>query len=372
MVTNDIVIDLPQALPRPVLALGSELKNTVCCGAGTRLWLSTPLDDLRCAADLDVFEQRLCDWPRQLGIEPDVLAYDPHPNYSAAAFVRRADIWPGACRIAVQHHMAHVAAGCVAEEVWTPCTGLAFDGTGYGTDGMTWGGEFFAGAPTVGFTHIGRLRPFLLPGAERAITEPWRIALALAHAAGISDIAAPPGVAAETFDIVRHLLTSSVPTVVRTTSAGRLFDGLSAMLNLCTFAEQEAQAARALEHAATQVGEITDEYPVRCTRADDGVWELDWRPMLRQAYAEQRRGEAPGMIAARFHAWLARASVALIIEAGETTVVVASGGVLWNALFRRHLSQQCQRHGIRLVTPRRVPPSDASVAVGQAVLASHL
>jgi len=249
--------------------------------------------------------------------------------------------------------------------------GLAFDGTGYGSDGMTWGGEFFAGALTTGFKHTGRLRPFLLPGAERAIMEPWRIALALAHAAGIDDIAAPPGVAAATFAMVRCLLTAPVPTVVRTTSVGRLFDGLAALLGLCTFADREAQAARALEQAAAHAGAVTDEYPVVCGRAEDGLWELDWRPMLRQAYVEQRHGAAPGVIAARFHAWLARASIALVMQAGETAVLVAGGGVLWNSLFKRHLAAQCGVHGIRLVTSRRVPPSDAGVALGQAVLAAY-
>lgn len=402
-------IRMARALPRGVLALGGELKNTVCWARGTTARVSRPFENLREASCFAAFAQTAELWPAAWGAAPAVLAHDLHPEYLSSKLARRCQsavqsmwerppcrdaamiapplitefcspntvaaapptLWPGVPRLGVQHHAAHVASCCAAEGVWDECLGIAFDGTGYGTDGTIWGGEFFRGSIPRGFTRVGRLRPFALVGGERAIHEPWRIAAALARDAEIA-WPTPAAVRGATDAIVRTALAAGAPNVVRTSSAGRLFDGVAALLGVCTHATREAEAAIALEAAATNgtACGLQTTWSVECAPASDGVLELDWRPMLRALWDGHVRGAAVGDSARAFHAWLARAVGALCARLGSEPTLVAGGGVLWNKLFTADLRDECARRGVRLVLPRRVPPSDAGISLGQAVLAA--
>ncbi|MCX7005252.1 MAG: hypothetical protein NTV22_18545 [bacterium] len=376
---------LARALPRRVLALGGELKNTVCWASGTMTQLSAPVENLREEQNFQRFEQAARTWPAAWGAAPDVLAHDLHPEYLSSKLAQWREpggrlqfalqqvapptLWPGVARIGVQHHAAHVASCCAAEDVWDECTGIAFDGTGYGTDGTIWGGEFFRGSIERGFQRIGRLRPFALVGGERAIHEPWRIALAMACTAGIA-WPVPAEVRGEIAEIVRAALAAGAPNVVQTSSAGRLFDGVAALLGLRTTVTREAQAAIALEQAAAGAHGMLAALPVEINVSADGVLELDWRPMLRALWAGHTRGVALADSAAAFHQWLAGAVGHLWERTAGPATLVASGGVLWNKVFTGHLQTVCAQRGVRLVLPRRVPPSDAGLALGQAVLAA--
>jgi len=396
---------LARALPRSVLALGGELKNTVCWAQGTTARLSAPVENLREEQQFQHFEQAARTWPAEWGAAPDVLAHDLHPEYLSSKLAQRSRVlacpvpptaawerppcrdagvselqqvrgmeapptlWPGVARVGVQHHAAHVASCCAAEDVWDDCMGIAFDGTGYGTDGTIWGGEFFRGSIARGFQRIGRLRPFALVGGERAIHEPWRIALALAHAAEVA-WSTPKEVPDETGEIVQAALAAGAPNVVQTSSAGRLFDGVAALLGLCTTATREAEAAIALEQAAAGARGTLKAYPVEISIGAGGLLELDWRPMLRALWDGHTHGVALADSAAAFHQWLADAVGQLWARTAGQATLVASGGVLWNKVFCQRLQTVCAQHGVRLVLPQRVPPSDAGVALGQAVLAA--
>jgi hydrogenase maturation protein HypF len=395
-------VSLVRALPRSVLALGGELKNTICWARGTTARISASFENLRDAQCFALFGQAVRAWPADWGAAPDALAHDLHPEYLSSKLAQRCQsvvqpkwerppcrdagvselqqirgmeapptLWPGVPRVGVQHHAAHVAGCCAAEGVWDECLGIAFDGTGYGPDGTIWGGEFFRGSIPRGFTRIGRLRPFSLAGGERAIHEPWRIAAALARDAGI-DWPRPAAVPDATFAIVRGMLAAGAPNVVQTSSAGRLFDGVAALLGVCTHATREAEAAIALEAAAANdhACRVQTTLPVACATAGDGVLELDWRPMVRALWDAHVRGAAVSAGAREFHAWLAQAVGNMCACLGSAPTLVAGGGVFWNKILTAALCDESARRGMRLVTPRRVPPSDAGISLGQAVLAA--
>jgi len=360
-------IELPHELPQAVLALGGETKNTLCCAADRHALVTAPLADLGAAADFDTFLHRVHTWPRELGIVPDVLAYDLHPEYISTKTAARPDLWPHARRIAIQHHAAHIAASAAAENIWHDCWGLACDGTGYGLDGTVWGGEILRGSITGGFTRIARLRPLHLIGGTAAIREPWRIALALAHTAEI-DWKKPHGVPDEAWRVARTLCDNTRLPRLYSSSLGRLFDGVSALLGICCYATHEAQAAIALEQCAgTAPGEPL--LPLPWARAADGVIEFDWRPLI-QTLSNEAASSPCQALAARFHDSVAAAFVQFCAAHGGPACVVCGGGVFFNRRFSRTVQTVAAHTGLRCILPRTLPPSDASLSLGQAVLAA--
>ena len=241
-----------------VLAVGGELKNTVCVAAGHRAWLSQHIGDLENLATLDAFERQIDDLCRFHDIEPDLVAADLHPGYLGTRWAERTH--PDRV-VHVQHHHAHVAA-VLAEHDLAPhdaVIGVAFDGTGYGPDGTIWGGELLL-ASADGFERVAHLAPFPLPGGDAAVREPWRTALSLLHTSGIEwgDDLAPVASVAER---ERHLLAQQLDrgvSCVPTSSMGRLFDGVASLLGLRHRITFEAHAAIELEIAARRAADRID------------------------------------------------------------------------------------------------------------------
>jgi hydrogenase maturation protein HypF len=374
----DITMQMDVMLPRSVLALGGELKNTVCFARENRVWISGPFDDLKDAATFNAYCDTVASAEAVLGEKPACLAYDLHPEYLSHKIAKRNDIWPGTPRRGIQHHEAHVASCAAAENIWDDAVGLAFDGTGYGTDGSMWGGEFFTGSVSKGFIRKGRLKPMRLAGGEAAIREPWRLGASLEYAVlhgkfdGDSIIRHHSlSISDETWHVVAQLLASDAIPLVISSSVGRLFDGVSALAGLCMHASAEAEAAIALENAAgTQRPHRA--YTLEITETTDGLLELDWTGMVREIVEDVKNAVDPACIAAAFHDSLAAAAAAMCMEtAGERTIVLCSGGVFWNKRFSAVLCEQLKEKGLRMVIPSHVPPSDAGLSLGQAVLASY-
>jgi hydrogenase maturation protein HypF len=354
------------AASRPVLALGGQLKNAVAIAHDGHIVLSQHIGDLETTAAMDAFEATIEDLCALYGITPGCVVADLHPDYRSTR-VAEAMGFPV---VRVQHHYAHVLS-CMAEHgLEGPVLGIAWDGTGYGTDGTVWGGEFLE-ATVHGFVRRAHLLPFRLAGGERAIREPRRSALGLLHEAFDGDFAALPRVpsleswsAAESATLWNMLDTGLNSPL--TTSVGRLFDGVASLIGLCQAASFEGEAAMALEAVATRDGE-----PYRLLFIEmDGMLVLDWRPMVRAIAAEAVEGRSPAAISACFHAALAESAGAVGERIGLGAAVL-TGGCFQNARLAVAVRARLEARELIVYGHGKVPPNDGGIAVGQAYFAAH-
>jgi hydrogenase maturation protein HypF len=353
---------VPAAIPlpapgatRPTLACGAELKNTFCVAKGTRAWVSHHIGDLENYETLRSFEEGIEHFKRLFAVVPEVVAHDLHPEYLSTKYAFELD---GVELVGVQHHHAHLAA-CLAEHGEPgPAIGAIFDGTGYGLDGTVWGGELLYG-DVAAFRRVGALLPVRLPGGARAIKQPWRMACAWLVASGIEAPAAwqPIG------ELARSGLASPL-----TTSMGRLFDAVAALVGIRAEINYEGQAAIELE-AACDLSE-RGSYPVAVT-GDPLV--IDPREMIRAIAADVRAGQSPGVISRRFHRAIARATVdacARLADGHGTDLVVLSGGVFQSRLLLDSVWSGLTGAGLRVLVPERLPVNDGGISFGQAAVAA--
>ncbi len=362
---------MPFALPNDCagdwLAVGAQLKNTVAVSVGSMALMSQHVGDLETEGALVSFERATQDLPRLYATTPTRVVSDAHPDYASTRHAERS----GLSHRHVQHHHAHVRACMLDNGVEGPLLGVAFDGTGLGSDGTIWGGEFLRIDDAVnpgGFQRFGSLRPFPLPGGDAAVREPWRTGLSLLYEL-FGDLAREqrlwrelnplPPAQARLFEAA---LARRVHTPL-TSSMGRLFDGVSALLGLCTQASFEGQAAMRLEHLAGRVA-VGSEVPIHGAFADDGTWELDPRALLRHLLAEQASGRNRAELAALFHEAVSRAIVDAAYAAGIPQVAL-SGGCFQNRRLLERSAALLRGAGFSVLTHHRIPPNDGGIALGQ-------
>jgi hydrogenase maturation protein HypF len=354
--------------PMPaVLAVGAHLKNSVALSVETEIFLSQHIGDLQTSQAHAAFRRVIADLEQLYATKPAFIACDLHPDYVSTRHAATL----GARVVPVQHHWAHVLS-CLAEnEIEAPALGVAWDGTGYGADGTIWGGEFLRANEDGSFTRAAHLHPLRLPGGEAAVRHPCRTALALLFAcdekAGWDASALAPldAVGASDRATIRRMLATGLRSPV-TTSAGRLFDGVAALLGLRQHTQFEGQAAMDLEFA-TQPG-IEAHYDFALHPVEPAV--LDWRPMIAQIVRDLGAGVNAGEIAAKFHNTLAEMIVAAARHSGETKVAL-SGGCFQNRCLLERTVRRLRETGFRPYWHQRVPTNDGGIALGQvmAVLA---
>ncbi|MGA3096947.1 MAG: carbamoyltransferase HypF [Bryobacteraceae bacterium] len=357
-------LDLGRAVPE-LLACGGELKNAFCLTKGRHAILSQHIGDLENYETLVFFEETLANLKKLFRITPRAVAHDLHPAYLSTKYALAIPDLP---KIAVQHHHAHVAS-CMAENGLTGVViGVAFDGTGYGPDGAIWGGEFLV-AGYAGFERRGRLRYVLLAGGDAAIREPWRAALAYLEDA-LGSPARIAGVPEERARVVRRMMERGVNTVP-TSSCGRLFDAVAAIIGLRREVTFEGQAAMELETIAEPGEEGL--YPFEMEGGD--LWQVDFRPAIERIARETGAGVPPGAVAARFHNTLAAAMVETcrrIRGAAGPTRVCLSGGTFQNVRLTESAAAGLREAGFEVFLHSRVPPNDGGIALGQAAIAAEL
>jgi hydrogenase maturation protein HypF len=359
-----LTMDLGRAVPE-LLACGGELKNALCLTKGRHAILSQHIGDLENYETLVFFEETLANLKRLFRVEPHAVAYDLHPLYLSTRYAL--DI-PNLPKVGVQHHHAHIAS-CMAENGLSgQVIGVAFDGSGYGPDGAIWGGEFLV-AGYAGFERRAHLRYIPLAGGDAAVRETWRAALG--YLVDTFGAAAPLAtVPEERVRIVRRMIEKGVNTV-RTSSCGRLFDAVAAIVGLRQAVTFEGQAAIELEMAA-QDG-VAKRYPFEIE--GDGPWQLDFRPVIECIVRETAAGVPQGVISAKFHNTLADAIVETCRRIrGETKLarVCLSGGTFQNMRLLTTAAPALRAAGFQVVLHAKVPPNDGGIALGQAAIAAEL
>jgi hydrogenase maturation protein HypF len=344
---------LPFALPEPLLAAGSDLKNTVVLAFGERVVVSPHIGDLGSVRGGEIFERTISDLARLYGIEPRRIVCDAHPDY----FSTRWALTRGLPVEQVFHHHAH-ASGLAAEwSIEGDLLVFAWDGTGYGEDGTVWGGEMLLGRPGA-WRRVGSLRPFRLPGGDRAGREPWRCAAALCWEADFRWPGAPKEAA-----LLRQAWERRINSPVAS-SAGRLFDAAAALLGLLQTSTHEGQGGMAVEAAAGPGGEAV---PLPLARNAAGLWLIDWEPLLP---ALSNTSRSVGERAALFHASLAEAIAGQAERARDefgVGRVGLTGGVFQNRRLAESALAALERRGFRAFLPRDIPVNDAGLGFGQIV-----
>lgn len=361
-------VPVPIFLDKPgpsVLGTGAELKNTICLTRGKEAFLSQHIGDLENLETLRSFEHAITHLEGLLEIRPELIVHDLHPNYLSTQWALRQDL----PRLAVQHHHAHIASVMAERRLDGPVIGLALDGTGYGTDGTIWGGEVLMVDGTE-FQRLGHFRHVLLPGGEKAIKEPWR--MALSYLWSIDPIAAEVRFA-DLLDswsdrkLVLQMLSRRINSPV-TSSCGRLFDAVAALCGIRESVNYEGQAAIELEQAIEPDGAF---YEGEIGARDGETFIIDPFPMIMAVVWDLRQGISAGRISARFHNGMVRLlTEAVVVAAAKCGLrnVALSGGVFQNACLSARLEKGLTGLGFEVYSNVEVPANDACISLGQAFI----
>lgn len=367
-----------------VLAVGGELKAAICLAHDDVAIMGQHVGDVATLETLDALDRAAAHLLNLFEVVPEAVVADLHPGYLSADWAARFAASRGIPLLRVQHHEAHVVA-LIAEHGFAVDTappgfiGVCFDGTGYGRDGSIQGGEFLV-ATGEGFRRGAHLRTFPLPGGDAAIRHPWRAALAILHAAGVewhTDLSAAAAASAADRGLLQRQLDRGL-NCQTTSSMGRLFDAVAALVGLASSVTYEAEAAVKLESLATGApwpGVAIAPYAIVAAE-DDAPLVIDWRDTVAAVVAAVRRALPPQEIAAGFHAVTVRMIVdtcTTLRSRGAGSVVGLTGGVFQNALLVERALDALHTAGFEVFTHHAVPPNDGGLALGQAMLGrSHL
>jgi hydrogenase maturation protein HypF len=364
-----LAVRLPIAA-RPLLAVGGQMKCVFTLAREHEAFQSQHLGDLQYLAGMEFFKSALAHLQKTFDVQPECVVHDLHPDYLttqwALTFAKTSRIR----RIAVQHHHAHIAA-CMAEHgVTDRVIGIALDGTGFGSDGTVWGGEVLI-ADLCEFHRAGHLRTLPMPGGTKAVEQPWRMALSAVWTLLGEDAARQLRWPERDGKLLLTWMRRGKFGPL-TSSCGRLFDAVAALVTGRTVIDYEAQAAIELEGLADE-GDCGS-YATHVVLGEDG-WLVEPAVMLRELLEERRCGESAAVISARFHAWVARSFAVVAQHARENSNlnrVCLSGGTMHNRLLTRLLKRELAAMGFEVLLHCKVSPGDGGLSYGQAAVAAAL
>jgi hydrogenase maturation protein HypF len=357
-------------LPVPLLACGAQIKNTFCLGKGRQAFVSHHIGDLENLETLLSFRDGIEHFQRLFDIFPEAIAYDLHPEYLATKYALEAAIPQ---KIGVQHHYAHIASVMAEHGLTEPVIGVAADGTGYGTDGAIWGCEIMV-ADLLHFQRVAHLAYVPLPGGEQAVRQPWRMgAVYLSRAYGDAflhlDIPFVQAINRARWHVLSQMIEKGI-NCPQTSSLGRLFDAVAALLGLhASEVMYEGQAAIALEMLAATCSDQVTSYPC-CWQSGEPAM-LNVAPLITAIVEDILRGKPAARIARRFHLSIAEMLAEACVEVSKQTglnIVALSGGVFQNRLLLEQLMKNLKERAFQVYINRRVPPNDGGISLGQLVV----
>jgi len=362
---------LPCRMPRgssKILAVGAHQKNTVALLLGPSAIVGAHIGDLDNSLSQQVHRRAIEDLLTFYEVIPEAIACDLHPDYASTLLAQELSRHFEVPLVSVQHHHAHIAA-CMAEHhLQGPVLGVAWDGAGYGIDGTVWGGEFLLVEEGGNFRRVGTLRPFPLPGGEKASREPRRSALGLLYAHGgqascsiIQHLFTP-----QEFAILQEILRKNIYSPV-SSSVGRLFDAVATLLGASPTTTFEGQAAMELEFLATAAGPSR----YRAELVEKDLVLIDWGPLVEAILSDLKTGRDTAEIAWAFHEALAESICQVASRLGQATVVL-SGGCFQNRLLSELTIDKLQERGFQVFWPEAYPPNDGGIALGQLAVAQAL
>lgn len=345
---------------KTILAVGGHLKNSIALRVKSNVFISQHIGDLSTGEANKTFRKVINDFKTLYNVNPDAIICDDHPEYISTKYAFTLSNTVNT----IQHHYAHIAACRLENQLEGDALGVSWDGTGYGEDGTIWGGEFFLSNES-SYKHIGQFKQFLLPGAEIAIKEPRRsFAGLLFEIAGenfdeeYSDILSTHFSSKE-LSLIKNMLIKRINSPI-TSSVGRLFDGVSALLNICSKSSYEGQSAMMLEFAADN-NEIGS-YSFKIT--DNKNLIVEWSPLVKDVIYDMRNKIAPSTISAKFHNTLANIILTVAEKFGRKKVIL-SGGCFQNAFLAERTIDLLQSKSFKVYWHQRVPPNDGGIALGQ-------
>ena len=360
-----------------VLAVGGELKNTFCIGVDNRFYPSPYVGDLEDLRTVKALQETIHRFQTLLEVKPQAVVCDLHPKYNSTVVAEEL----GYPVIRVQHHYAHILSCMTENDCHDPVIGVAFDGTGYGTDGTIWGGEILL-ADYGNFTRFGSITPFLQMGGDASAKEGWRIAVSMIYGYTKDrkrawEIMETLGLCSEQESRVQFIMADRKINAVASTSAGRLFDAVSAILGIRRRSGFEGEASTALQFAAeayeqqnlSNISQEQKENKDILPHETKERFVLNTQMLVQQITEAKMRGEDTGMLAYRFHQVLAEMITAACIKAKESSgrdKVALSGGVFQNRLLLRLTEERLLQEGFEVLRHRMIPPNDGGIAIGQA------
>jgi hydrogenase maturation protein HypF len=346
-----------------ILAVGAHLKNTIALTSENNVFISQHIGDLETKESFDAFHRVIADFQMLYEIEPAQVICDLHPDYISSKFARSA----GIPFIEVQHHYAHIAS-CMAEnQLEGNVLGVSWDGAGYGLDGNIWGGEFLLTTKS-SFDRIATFRSFPLPGGEKAVKEPRRVALGILYEMYGSDVflrhdlAPVQAFTPAELEVLKQMFVRNVNTPV-TTSAGRLFDGIASLIGLRQIVKYEGQAAMELEFLTAGI-KTEARYIYSLNSNTQSQITIDWSGIIKEVLEDVIQNIQPSIIAVKFHNTLVEIIAAVAMKVKQNRVIL-SGGCFQNTYLTEHTVRRLREVGFRPYWHQRVPPNDGGIALGQ-------
>ncbi len=357
---------------KEVLALGGELKNTISFSKENYIFLSQYLGDLKSVETSDFLKKSIAGLKKMFRINPEIIACDLHPDYLSTQYAEEIGAKKGLKVVKVQHHHAHIVS-CMAENnIKEKVIGVAYDGTGYGDDGNIWGGEFLL-CDLKEYIRVGHLKYYPLPGGDKAIMEPWRMAYSYLYSiygpkAKTLDIDFNRRMDYDRLSIIEKMINKNINSPF-TSSCGRLFDAASSLIGVRDEISYEGQAAMELESFCAPG--IKERYNF-CICKEGEEFIIDPREIFIDIIKDLKEGIDKKVIAAKFHNTVAEFTLNLCGKIRKSTginKIALSGGVFQNCYLTEKIISLLEKDDFQVYTQRKVPPNDGGISLGQAVVA---